>query len=127
MTAKKASKKQHGHYCYVCGEHKVNENFSGHGHANHICKKCQSLPVAQRNEMITLRKDDGIALTTYEDTPIVAETKRLRIRRLNNTDMDALFAIMKKPEVMYAWEHGFSRSDTRKWINRQLTRYHKDG
>ena len=283
---KKKGNKERGHYCYVCGEHKANEKFSGRGHANHICKKCQSLPVAQRNEMIALRKDDGfrfprsgrkpakiverktpvsftelddeqkgeaiemleellgdhfmdadhipgikerdrilaslceymseslnqweplqfspaaeyndprfdfgpdvgfderieimqeildaetedfdpyaepeepepeaqkeliidnglrsafdgivarivkeykddgIALPTYEDTLLVAETKRLRIRRLNNTDMDALFAIMKKPEVMYAWEHGFSRGDTRKWINRQLTRYRKDG
>ena len=34
---------------------------------------------------------------------------------------------MEKPEVMYAWEHGFTRSETRKWINRQLTRYKKDG
>lgn len=28
---------------------------------------------------------------------------------------------------MYAWEHGFSKRETRKWLNRQLTRYHKDG
>lgn len=41
--------------------------------------------------------------------------------------MDALLAIMGKPEVMYAWEHGFTQKDVRKWINRQLTRYRKDG
>ena len=41
--------------------------------------------------------------------------------------MDALLAIMGKPEVMYAWEHGFAKKDVRKWINRQLTRYRKDG
>lgn len=41
--------------------------------------------------------------------------------------MDALFSIMGKPEVMYAWEYGFSKKDVRKWINRQLTRYRKDG
>ena len=34
---------------------------------------------------------------------------------------------MKKPEVMYAWESGFHKSETRKWLNRQYTRYHKDG
>jgi len=72
-------------------------------------------------------KTDGIKLPTYEDTLIIAETERLKIRRLNRSDMDALFAIMKKPEVMYAWEHGFSRGETRKWLNRQLTLYHKDG
>ena len=41
--------------------------------------------------------------------------------------MDALLAIMGKPEVMYAWEYGFAKKDVRKWINRQLTRYRKDG
>ena len=36
--------KKHGHYCKVCGEYKANENFSGKGHASHICKSCASLP-----------------------------------------------------------------------------------
>jgi len=69
----------------------------------------------------------GIELPAYENTLIIAETKRLKIRRFNRLDFDALFSIMKKPEVMYAWEHGFSRSETRKWMNRQHTCYHKDG
>jgi len=283
---KRKLNKPHGHYCYVCGEHRANENFSGRGHAKHICKKCQSLPIAKRNEMIALRKEDdfrppqrkhksnrvveaktpilfselddklkaesiiqldemigyiiadsgyipsakdrdmifkalceniseslnqsepapfepvkeyydprigfpsetgfdervtmieeilgaesegfdpyaepeepesvpfkelkadealitvfdkivasivaeykadGIKLPAYEDTLIIAETERLKIRRFHRSDFDALFFIMKKTEVMYAWEHGFSRSETRKWLNRQLTRYHKDG
>ena len=55
------------------------------------------------------------------------ETERLLIRRITRKDMDALLAIMGKPEVMYAWEHGFTKKDVRKWINRQLTRYRKDG
>ncbi len=55
------------------------------------------------------------------------ETQRLVIRKLTKDDLDPLSAIMAKPEVMYAWEHGFSRNETRKWINRQLTRYRKDG
>jgi len=41
--------------------------------------------------------------------------------------MDAIFSIMKKPGVMYAWEHGFCKKEARQWMNRQLTRYHKDG
>jgi RimJ/RimL family protein N-acetyltransferase len=35
--------------------------------------------------------------------------------------------MMKKPEVMYAWEHGFNRGETRKWLNRQIERYMNDG
>jgi RimJ/RimL family protein N-acetyltransferase len=34
---------------------------------------------------------------------------------------------MKKEEVMSAWEHGFSKTETRQWLNKQLTRYKKDG
>ena len=35
--------------------------------------------------------------------------------------------MMKKAEVMYAWEAGFSKGETRKWLNRQRSSYHKNG
>ena len=322
-TKKKAKKnrqhKPHGHFCYVCGEHKANEKFSGRGHANHMCKQCHALPVAKRNEMIAVRrasnmafrylskteinwlrkkmndprpevrdaareahsikfpnhgrkmekiielktpvlyselddarkaetmerleellddffcyadyipdeedrdeilsslceeisetlnrwepepydpqmyfdprfdfgpevsfdeqiarmqeildadaedfdpyaepeepeaepekelvvdndlktafneivarfvaelKADGIELPSFMDTLLITETERLKIRRFHKTDLDALWAMMKKPEVMHAWENGFSKSETRKWLRRQYTRYQKDG
>ena len=69
----------------------------------------------------------GVEVKTYKESLIVMETERLLLRRLTKQDLDALCRIMGKPEVMYAWEHGFSRSEVRKWINRQLTRYKKDG
>jgi len=62
--------KPHGHYCYVCGEHKANEKFSGRGHANHICRACQALPVAERNEMIALRKIENMPLRHLSETEI---------------------------------------------------------
>jgi RimJ/RimL family protein N-acetyltransferase len=330
VAAKKKSKqhnknKPHGHYCYVCGEHKANEKFSGSGHAHHICRQCQNLPLARRNELVAVRKIDNMAFRylskmeikwlrgkmndsrpevrdnartvynmkfpnhdrdlakvtepktpvlfsklddtrkteaierleelitdffmgaeyvpnnedrseilsalceeisdglnqwapeTYDpnmyhdprfdfgpevplderfgwmkgileaeaeaeaeaedydpnaepeepepepqkellvddglkaafdeivacivaeakadgtpfpafmDTLLVAETERLIIRRFYKTDLDELWAIMKKPEVMYAWGSGFKKSETRKWLNRQYTRYRKDG
>ena len=46
--------KKHGHYCKVCGEYKANENFSGKGHASHICKSCASLPAEKQAELMTL-------------------------------------------------------------------------
>ena len=58
---------------------------------------------------------------------IIAETERLRIRHFVSSDFEALHKIMKKPEVMYAWEHGFSESETQDWIDRQINRYHNDG
>lgn len=50
------AKKQHGHYCKVCDTYKSNESFSGKGHNAHICKKCASLSVEERNKQIALNK-----------------------------------------------------------------------
>ena len=48
--------KPRGHYCKICGEYKANEKFSGKGHAVHICKVCQSLPVEERNKEAILTR-----------------------------------------------------------------------
>lgn len=78
-------------------------------------------------ETIADLKVDGIELPTFTDTLLVVETDRLKIRRFYKKDLEPLFAIMKKPEVMYAWENGFSKGETRKWLNLQYNRYRKDG
>jgi RimJ/RimL family protein N-acetyltransferase len=73
-------------------------------------------------------KEDGIELTTFSDSLLVAETERLIIRRFCEFDLESLWAgIMKKPEVMYAWEAGFNKKETRKWLNHQRARYRDDG
>lgn len=269
--AKKKKKKQQGHYCRICGEYKANEKFSGKGHAQHICKKCQSLPkdvqadrvrcneverasfkfpmsrqdwellekyakkykdkesgqlaqdmldmkrgcpdineeaepddffmeTAEAEEIpfseleddirygledlleaeindFMVRKDyipeeshleeitrhiceetydtffirvvpddgyrktvddticrlvkeweeEGFEIKSYSESLVVMETERLLVRKIVRSDMDALLSIMGKPDVMYAWEHGFTKKEVRKWINRQLARYRKDG
>lgn len=48
--------KHNGHYCKICGEYKANEKFSGKGHAAHICKACQALPIEKRNLESTLTR-----------------------------------------------------------------------
>ena len=53
MTKKKKYK---GHYCKVCGEIKANEQFTGKGHANHICKKCSKKTGAQQAEEIAINR-----------------------------------------------------------------------
>lgn len=55
------------------------------------------------------------------------ETERLIIRKITRKDMGVLLTLMGKPEVMYAWEHGFEKKEVRQWLNRQLARYRKDG
>jgi len=61
------------------------------------------------------------------DSLLIAETERLKIRKFYKKDFIPLQAMMKKAEVMYAWEAGFSKGETRKWLNRQRTSYHKNG
>lgn len=263
----KKKKKYKGHYCKVCGCCKSNESFTGKGHAQHICKECQSLPKDEQADMMrcneveraafhfpmrrqdwellekyakkykdresgqyaqdmldmkrgnyaseaddlsgkiyeieetpfsdldednriaveelledninefmihkdyipegkdlqdmadwvlketndafylkvvpddayrrlmddTVRKlvrewkDDGMEIKTYTESLTVMETERLIIRKITRKDMGALLALMGNPEVMYAWEHGFEKKEVRQWLNRQLTRYRKDG
>lgn len=55
-----AKKKHQGHYCKVCGKYKPNEQFSGKGHKQHICKKCMQLPVEERKRRMDALEDDEI-------------------------------------------------------------------
>ncbi|KAA6307900.1 hypothetical protein EZS27_040427, partial [termite gut metagenome] len=66
-------------------------------------------------------------MESYLNTLVVLETERLTIRKFIRDDLPALHAIMEKEEVMYAWEHGFAKKETRKWLGGQLKRYRKDG
>ena len=70
-------------------------------------------------------KEEGVELPAFIDTLMVAVTERLTIRRFYKTDLDALWEIMNKLEVLSARE--FKKSETRKWLNRQYARYQKDG
>lgn len=55
------------------------------------------------------------------------QTPRLVMRSLQICDTDMLYAFMRRKEVMYAWEHGFTRKEVRRWIDRQIYRYYSDG
>ena len=50
------------HYCYVCESYKPNERFTGRGHARHICRACQRLPVE---------------LSFFESEPVLDEPRSL--------------------------------------------------
>jgi hypothetical protein len=39
----KRKKRYGGHYCWCCGRIRPNEQFSGKGHARHVCKACARL------------------------------------------------------------------------------------
>jgi hypothetical protein len=50
------TKRYLGHFCIVCGRIRPNEEFSGKGHAAHICKTCAKKPEAKREEAIALKR-----------------------------------------------------------------------
>ncbi len=58
---------------------------------------------------------------------IILETERLRLRELEEADLEAMGRFLKDPEVMYAYEHGFTDEEVRQWLDRNLQRYAEDG
>ena len=57
----------------------------------------------------------------------VLETERLALRRMTWEDEPTLAAFLQDPQVMYAWEHGFSQEEVKEWIEANLARYERDG
>ena len=59
--------------------------------------------------------------------PLTLETPRLVLRPLRWEDAGPLAAILGDPQVMYAWEHGFSPGEIDQWIRTNQERYAADG
>ena len=57
----------------------------------------------------------------------ILETQRLVLRQLTEADFDAWSAVLRDPDVMYAYEHGFSEEEVHQWIDRQQERYAQYG
>lgn len=62
-----------------------------------------------------------------DEAVIFAETERLILRKLTQSDFVDLCRILKDDEVMYAYEGAFSDDEVQAWLDRQLERYQKDG
>ena len=59
--------------------------------------------------------------------PILFETERMTFRRFTPDDREAVSVFLMDPEVMYAWEHGFSEEEVTGWMERNSTRYDRYG
>jgi len=55
------------------------------------------------------------------------ETKRMLLKRFSENDYGLIAPILCDPEVMYAWEHGFSRGEIEEWLRKNIERYGKHG
>ena len=70
--------------------------------------------------MVENPRDGGAARAIFE-------TERLVLREMTQGDAEALAAILKDPEVMYAYGHDFTDRDVREWLDRQRARYARYG
>ncbi len=61
----------------------------------------------------------------YENAVII--TPRTYLRRMTQDDFAALCAMLKDPEVMYAYEGAFTDEEAHEWLDRQIIRYEKWG
>lgn len=66
-------------------------------------------------------------MSDREMEKIIIETERLWLRRLTQSDYQALCGIMQDEEVMYAYEGAFDDGEVQAWLDRQLGRYREDG
>ena len=57
----------------------------------------------------------------------ILSTERLYLREMNDDDFEALCKIMQDEETMYAYEGAFTDEEVHTWLERQKTRYEKDG
>ena len=57
----------------------------------------------------------------------ILETQRLILREMTDEDFPALCRMLRDPEVMYAYAHGFSEAESWDWLRRQQSRYETDG
>lgn len=56
-------KRSRGHFCFVCGEVKPNEKFTGKGRRNHVCKTCGKISQEERLELAHIRTIHDLSYT----------------------------------------------------------------
>ena len=58
---------------------------------------------------------------------MIIETNRLRFRKLIPKDFHDLALLLQDEDVMYAYEGAFTDLEVRSWLEKQMSRYEKDG
>ena len=66
-----------GHYCRICGRYRPNEQFTGKGHREHVCKKCSQLPAEKRQ--VIEQKDEIAGYLTQSN---ISKKNLTRLKKL---------------------------------------------
>ncbi len=66
-----------GHYCRICGHNRPNEQFTGKGHREHVCKKCARLPAEKRQALEQKDEISGFLMQSNISKKNLARLKKL--------------------------------------------------
>jgi len=58
---------------------------------------------------------------------MIIETKRLFLRKMNESDFEALYKVFSDKEVSKYYPYDFDEERVRNWLKRNIERYEKDG
>ena len=58
---------------------------------------------------------------------MILETDRLFLRKMDQTDFEALYAVLADSDIMQHYPYSFDDDRVRNWIERNMERYQTDG
>ena len=92
--------RQHGNYCWACEQYLANEQFSGKGHKNHICKQCSKHPKEKLNDIKKIKE-----VFNYWDQKHITKKNINRIKTLskatNNEVSELAQVILEVAHISY--------------------------
>src|SRR6266481_6129317 len=102
-----------GHYCRICGQNRPNEQFSGSGHKNHICKKCTKRPkdeiqnIEIEQEIWSYLNQSAISLKNLERLKTLTNLSNVEIANMASLVLEIaqLYPYKKKRFAQLAKEH----------------------
>lgn len=77
-----------GHWCRICDRNRANEQFSGKGHKNHICKDCAKKPkeeieiIDQEQEIFRYLQQSNISAKNFSRLEQLTKSQNQRIAEL---------------------------------------------
>lgn len=86
-------------------------------------KKVLKGSLKYKNDYVLIDKDYEVDVCM--DTVLTSE--RLIFKRINKNDFKNISEMLKDPEVMYAWEKGFTSEEVELWIDKRLKGYEEFG
>ena len=99
-----------GRCCRICDRVRSNESFSGGGHKNCICKKCQKLP---KEELNLIRVKDE--LLGYWNQSSISKLNIKRLDQLKHFPSEEIQELAHLTFLMSLQSHAFTQFLRNRW------------